>query len=206
MTTPGKERVYVLGTADGRTVKIGRTTNLTKRVGDIQNMSPIPLKLLWSHPGGSALETSLHRYFAACRTHGEWFVFETDPLPLIMKAVKEKPWLYPKVDLKKRRSRRVAQPAGEERKALREAATQDVELPPALTAALDSLAAKVRAIEDPVECYKASLDAEARVKAVIRDYQRRTVSQLRDAGKSWREIGETFHVSSQRAFQMAAGQ
>lgn len=205
MTQPGKERIYVLGTADGRTVKIGRTTNLAKRVGDIQNMSPIPLELLWSHPGGHALETNLHRQFAARRTHGEWFVFETDPLPLIMEAVKKKPWLYPKVDLRKRRSR-VSQPTGEQRRACREAAAQSVELPPALTAALDEITVRVRTIEDPLECYKASLDAEARVKAVMKAYQVRTAVQLRSEGKSWREIGAVFHVSSQRAFQIASGQ
>lgn len=206
MTQPAAERVYVLGTADGRTVKIGRTTNLAKRVSDIQGMSPVPLTLLWSHPGGHALETNLHRHFSWLRVHGEWFVFKEDALPLIKKAVKDKPWLRPKVDLKKRRSG-VAQLTGEQRKARREAAAaKGVELPPALVTAMDAIVATVRSIEDPLEFYKASLDAEARVKAIMKDQQRKAASQLRDEGKSWREIGEVFHVSSQRAFQIASGQ
>ncbi|MGW2048606.1 GIY-YIG nuclease family protein [Streptomyces sp. NPDC001858] len=83
------ELVYVLGTPGSNTVKIGRTTNLTKRVADIQRMSPVPLAVLWSHPGGSELEAKLHRHFADRRCHGEWFAFDSDPIPLVQQAVAE---------------------------------------------------------------------------------------------------------------------
>jgi hypothetical protein len=84
-----EELVYVLGAPGGSTVKIGRTTNLAKRFADIQSMSPVPLTLMWSHPGGHELETRLHRRFAEQRIHGEWFTFDCDPLPAIQKAVTE---------------------------------------------------------------------------------------------------------------------
>lgn len=70
-----EEVVYVLGTPGSNTVKIGRTTNLAKRVADIQRMSPVPLTALWATPGGSELEAQLHRRFAELRSHGEWFIF-----------------------------------------------------------------------------------------------------------------------------------
>jgi hypothetical protein len=83
------EVVYVLGAPDSNTVKIGRTANLAKRFADIQSMSPVPLAVLWSHPGGHELETRLHRRFADQRIHGEWFTFDDDPLPAIQEAVTE---------------------------------------------------------------------------------------------------------------------
>jgi hypothetical protein len=81
------EVVYVLGAPGINTVKIGRTTNLAKRVADIQRMSPVLLAVLWTHPGGSELEARLHRHFAARRAHGEWFTFDDDPLPAVKEAV-----------------------------------------------------------------------------------------------------------------------
>lgn len=83
------EVVYVLGTPGSNTVKIGRTTGLARRVADIQRMSPVPLVVLWTHLGGHELETWLHRHFASRRSHGEWFTFEGDPVPLIQEAVAE---------------------------------------------------------------------------------------------------------------------
>ena len=79
--------VYVLGAPGSNTVKIGRTINLAKRVADIQRMSPVPLTVLWTHPGGSELEARLHRHFGPLRSHGEWFRFETEPVEAIKAAV-----------------------------------------------------------------------------------------------------------------------
>lgn len=93
------EVVYVLGTSDSNTVKIGRTTNLNQRLAAIQRMSPIPLSILWTHPGGSQLEANLHRHFKALRSHGEWFTFGRDPVPLIQWVVQDQSWLRPKVNL-----------------------------------------------------------------------------------------------------------
>lgn len=96
-----KEVVYVLGTPGSNTVKIGRTTNLAKRVADIQRMSPVPLAVLWQTPGGHELETALHRHFACLRSHGEWFAFRLNAVQLIRWAVEDEPWDRPKVDLEK---------------------------------------------------------------------------------------------------------
>lgn len=104
------EVVYVLGTPESNVVKIGRTTNLDRRLADIQRMSPVPLVALWAHPGGSVLEANLHRHFKALRSHGEWFTFGRDPVPLIQWAVQDQPWLRPKVSLERKAAPPVALP------------------------------------------------------------------------------------------------
>lgn len=97
--TDRAELVYVLGTPGSNTVKIGRTTNVDQRLAAIQRMSPVPLLILWTHPGGAELETNLHRHFRTLRSHGEWFTFHRDPVSLIQWAVQDRPWLRPKVSL-----------------------------------------------------------------------------------------------------------
>lgn len=80
---PG-EVVYLVGSRDCSLVKIGWTTGLTKRLRDIQSMSPLPLTVLWTTPGSRETEARLHAAFAAYRAHGEWFDFGTaDPIELI---------------------------------------------------------------------------------------------------------------------------
>lgn len=85
-----EERVYVIGTPGSNTVKIGRTIHLEKRLAEIQRMSPVQLEVLWSTPGGHALETALHRHFRARRSHGEWFAFDGDPVEAVTRATDEK--------------------------------------------------------------------------------------------------------------------
>lgn len=66
--------VYFLECPALNRVKIGITSDLQKRVGDIQRISPLEdLVLLTSVPGDRELESSLHRAFADDRLHGEWF-------------------------------------------------------------------------------------------------------------------------------------
>lgn len=72
---PPTEYVYVIGAADSHLVKIGRTNNVSKRLGELQRMSPIRLEVLWQTEGGSWLEAALHRTFKDARAHGEWFEF-----------------------------------------------------------------------------------------------------------------------------------
>lgn len=95
------ELVYVLGTPGSLTVKIGTTTNLRKRLADIQRMSPVHLEALWTCPGGRELETRLHQHFKDFRSHGEWFAFRRNPVRLIQWAVEDQPWTRSKVSLKK---------------------------------------------------------------------------------------------------------
>jgi len=91
-----EELVYVLGTPGSATVKIGRTTNLRRRLADIRHMSPVPLAILWTHPGGRELEGNLHRYFAKLRSHGEWFTFQDDPVEAVSQAVRDDNWPEPR--------------------------------------------------------------------------------------------------------------
>lgn len=52
----------------GERVKIGYTTNLTKRIAAV-----MPEELLATEPGGRLLEETRHRQFAELRTTREWF-------------------------------------------------------------------------------------------------------------------------------------
>lgn len=70
------EQVYVIGTTDGKIVKIGVSGSVSRRLRQIQLMSPVPVKLFWSGPGGRATEQALHGLFADRRLHGEWFSFD----------------------------------------------------------------------------------------------------------------------------------
>lgn len=64
-------RLYFI--AGAGLIKIGVSTNLTSRLRAIRNSSPVPVELIASIPGGSALEGILHSKFAKYRRHGEWF-------------------------------------------------------------------------------------------------------------------------------------
>ncbi|MGG7568954.1 GIY-YIG nuclease family protein [Streptomyces sirii] len=79
--------VYVIGVARSLTVKIGVTSDVPRRLREIQNMCPVELEVLWSHPGGRALEQALHAHFAENHSHGEWFTFEVDPVSVVRKAI-----------------------------------------------------------------------------------------------------------------------
>lgn len=82
------EHVYLIGSAGSSVVKIGRSGDIRTRLQQIQRMSPAPLGILWSTPGGSAVEKALHRHFKALRMHGEWFDFSTDdPVTRVREAL-----------------------------------------------------------------------------------------------------------------------
>lgn len=69
-------------------VKIGVTTDLRKRLKDLQTGSPIPLTLLWKTPGTRGLEAEVHTFLDPYRTHGEWFDFgSVDPVALVAAVV-----------------------------------------------------------------------------------------------------------------------
>lgn len=75
------ELVYLIGGPESHLAKIGRSGNITQRLGAIQRMCPIGLSVLWNTEGGHKLETALHRVFHSRRVHGEWFDFTgCDPL------------------------------------------------------------------------------------------------------------------------------
>ena len=67
--------VYRIGSDETHKVKIGKSIHPERRLADIQRMSPVELRILWTHPGDLALESALHDEFASYRLHGEWFDF-----------------------------------------------------------------------------------------------------------------------------------
>ncbi|MFH8692634.1 GIY-YIG nuclease family protein [Streptomyces anulatus] len=76
-------QVYVIGSPGSHFVKIGFSKTPQKRLSTLQIGSPVPLTLLATFEGGRDLETSLHRHFASCRRHGEWFELGADPLEAV---------------------------------------------------------------------------------------------------------------------------
>ncbi len=79
--------VYLIGSAGGGLVKIGQTSDVRRRLGEIQRMSPVLVEVLWQSTGDAALEKKLHRAFARLRVHGEWFDFgDSDPVSVVNQA------------------------------------------------------------------------------------------------------------------------
>lgn len=197
----GSKVVYALGSTGSNTVKIGTTGNLPKRVAEIQRMSPVPLGILWTHPGGHEVESYLHRHFKAFRSHGEWFTFEGDPLELLRAAIEGEPWVR-KVNLHKPPSlvsaRRVRAMA------LSHGATY---VDPEVRAALAASVAQVLAITDPIEQFRAARGEREKIAKgheKLAALQRETVTELK-VGRSWREVGELLGFSGARAEAIAKG-
>ncbi len=63
--------VYFVRASD--MIKIGTSTNVSKRICALQTASPVRLDLLLVIPGSADLERELHRKHAKLRSHGEWF-------------------------------------------------------------------------------------------------------------------------------------
>lgn len=217
LSTPGQsppprnnEVVYVIGAPDDTTVKIGRTIDPPGRLATIQRMSPVPLKILWTTPGGYELETRLHRHFSAVRSHGEWFTFGRPPTDIVRRAVEEQPWFRPKVDLAKPK-----RPSPSKRRLTAEerAAVAKQTLPPhgvaiagKAQAVLDQVLRNVTSIPDLRERYAAAGEAELELKATLRSCAQAAVVELRRQGLTWNEVGMRLGgLSGQRAQQIATG-
>ncbi len=56
-------------------VKIGRTSDLKKRMETIQTSCHAPIELFYSFWTDKETETELHRIFSDIRLKGEWFIF-----------------------------------------------------------------------------------------------------------------------------------
>lgn len=83
------EYVYLIGCEESNVVKIGRTRDLKVRLGAIQRMSPVRVKVLWHTEGNAALESSLHKAFRFRRSYGEWFNFAgLDPVEVVQSAIR----------------------------------------------------------------------------------------------------------------------
>ncbi|MFJ2202390.1 GIY-YIG nuclease family protein [Streptomyces violaceusniger] len=90
-------RVYLIGVPGSTTAKIGLARNVPQRLRQIQRMCPVRLEVLWTTPGGRALERALHDHFEAKRSHGEWFVFGGDPVSAVREAFATAPLLQHEV-------------------------------------------------------------------------------------------------------------
>jgi len=56
-------------------VKIGTTTNLSKRLSELQSSTPDYLFVFGTLPGDKVVEKILHKKFATNRIRGEWYEF-----------------------------------------------------------------------------------------------------------------------------------
>ncbi|NED07568.1 GIY-YIG nuclease family protein [Streptomyces sp. SID6648] len=83
--------VYAISSAEQPApVKIGKSTNVTNRLHQLQTASPVPLQAWWyRETTDPALEGKLHRHFADQRMSGEWFRFEHSDWPERIAAAAE---------------------------------------------------------------------------------------------------------------------
>lgn len=66
--------LYVIRSTKGGPVKLGRATDVVKRLRTLQTGHPERLEVLWSALGdGDGAERALHQHFASKRSVGEWF-------------------------------------------------------------------------------------------------------------------------------------
>lgn len=77
-TTPSGHLVYVIQTTKHGPIKVGLTSNLKKRIAQIQTGCPNPVTLVAWYPRSSrrkaaALEKELHNLLDGHRMQGEWF-------------------------------------------------------------------------------------------------------------------------------------
>ena len=75
--------IYFIQSGGDGPIKIGRASNLAKRVAELQCGNPSPLVILASIHGGYDVETRFHRHLSAHRLRGEWF----EPSPLVFAAI-----------------------------------------------------------------------------------------------------------------------
>ncbi|WP_322500827.1 GIY-YIG nuclease family protein [Streptomyces rochei] len=195
------EVVYVLGSPDGRTVKIGRTTNLSKRLADIQRMSPVQLTVLWTHPGGSALETNLHRHFKHLRSHGEWFVFQQPPVDAIQMAVATRPWLRTKRATAPRKPRRATEARVIDMRPATAPEVRAVQMG-RISQARERILSELNSIADPLDRFRALERVQALLRPDFRRVQQTSVVNLR-ADRTWGEVGKLIGVSGARAEQIS---
>jgi hypothetical protein len=79
-TTPDYGHVYVVQMQDGPIYKIGRTTDVPRRMSDFGILLPFPYRLVFARQTDRArwAEGILHSEYDHVRTNGEWFAL-TEP-------------------------------------------------------------------------------------------------------------------------------
>jgi len=83
-------RVYFIQGVIVPTIKIGVAKDVKSRFQELQRMSPEPLRLLVSIPGGYSKETELHTLFREAHSHGEWFF----PAPALLAYIAKQQHKY----------------------------------------------------------------------------------------------------------------
>jgi hypothetical protein len=69
-----REWVYFVRATEGQgLIKIGRAYQLRKRLMGLQNVVPVPIKLIGIINAPRGTEFVAHEAWGCCRTHGEWF-------------------------------------------------------------------------------------------------------------------------------------
>lgn len=83
--------VYVIGSADIAPVKIGVTISPQSRLKQLQPGAMARLEVLWTTPGDTTLERTLHARFDEYRVYGEWFDLTSigDPVAVVQDAVRD---------------------------------------------------------------------------------------------------------------------
>jgi len=75
--------VYFVQSRLGGPIKIGLTTELSQRLKQLQNESPIPLQIVGALRGDEKVEAAIHERFRKLRLHGEWFEPSTELVEFI---------------------------------------------------------------------------------------------------------------------------
>lgn len=66
-------KLYAVQAVDGGPIKFGRTTDLRRRLTDLQAGNPTELHVIASHPTAGEAEPLVHHVLADTRLLGEWF-------------------------------------------------------------------------------------------------------------------------------------
>lgn len=88
VVTKGLKVVYFVQALSGL-IKIGRTSDLKKRVESLATMSPVPISLVGYIEDIGDAERRLHEELARHRTHGEWFKPHREVVAAIQRELAE---------------------------------------------------------------------------------------------------------------------
>jgi hypothetical protein len=82
---PAHGHLYFIQSIQGGPIKIGRTLDIDKRIGQLQTSSPEQLVLVGFILNEGHKESELHYKFRQFRLHGEWF----EPVAELIEYIKE---------------------------------------------------------------------------------------------------------------------
>lgn len=80
--------VYFIAAPLGGVIKIGKTTDMKKRLSTLSTMSPVPLEVISTVQYDDNLEARIHRHLKDHRSHGEWF-HSDEPVLEFMRGVRD---------------------------------------------------------------------------------------------------------------------